>query len=474
MSTRSPLRSVRVPYRFRHRPPPRPSRARHFFAPTYTTIAGFVRSTFRAVAGLWGQSVGPVNSTSSHGGIEITPQGMLTVGSVWACSWRYANTISTLPLQLKRVGPQNSAALETMHPLYSILHDAPNSQMSAASFWQAMVMSEMLWGAGYARKLKVGDRLVGLRPLRPEWITTYLAVDGTVRWIYRPAGGAPAEDLGSDDLFVVMDRTVDGYAPCSRIEYARHSLGLAIAADRAAGVSWRNGLRATGVLLVDKVLKSEQREQYQENLARFQGTGLGDSSDRQGGIMVAEAATKFEALNLKNADLELLGSRKFSIEDVCRWYDLPPVLVGHASEGQTMWGSGIEQIVLGWLKFGLGPLLVKHEREIYRQLLTPAERATLFAEFNLEALLRGDSQARASFISTMLQNGVYNRNYVRSFESLPPYEGGEVYTVQSNLTPVDRLGQDPAGSVGEVQASIRRLLGIEEAQPPPSRQGDKS
>jgi HK97 family phage portal protein len=405
------------------------------------------RSTFRKVFG--GNTVsGPVVSATSYGQITVTPELALTLTGVWACVWRYANVISTLPLKLMKTGPKNTATVYGDHPLYTILHDRPNAQMSAAKFWQAMVASMMTWGACYAEKQRIGSRLVGLKPLRPEYMTTYMDDAGKLRYRYWPSGSSAEAytEYSADDLFVVLDRSMDGYTGLSRVEYGANAFGLAMAGDRTASLSYKNGLRASGILTVATWLKKEQRDAYRDMVNEYAGTGSGATTDKQYGIFVAENATKFESLSMKPADVELLASRKFAIEEICRWYDVPPILIGHSMEGQTMWGSGIEQIMLGWQKLGLAPVLRTIEQEIWRQLLTTEEQGQgVFAEYNLEALLRGDSTARAAFYSSMASNAILTRDEIRAKENLPPMPGGDVLTVQSamiNLAQLDGPEED--------------------------------
>jgi HK97 family phage portal protein len=153
-------------------------------------------------------------------------------------------------------------------------------------------------------------------------------------------------------------------------------------------------------------------------------------------------------IGINPADAQLLESRAYSTEEICSWFRVQPFMIGRASQGQTNWGTGIEQQMIGFITFTLRPWLKRIEESIAADLLTPAERATYYAEFNLEGLLRGDSAARASFYQVLLQNGILSRNEVRRLENLPPIEGGDVYTVQSNLIPIDKLGQsDPSAEV---------------------------
>lgn len=443
---------------------PEPQSLRSFFSPIFSF---FPFSNGLRTFSLWpgrGEAVGPVNLTRSYGNIKITPELSLTLSAVWACVWRYANTVSSLPLELRR-GEERSATPALEHPLYAVLRYKPNSQMSASKFWQAMTASMMTWGVGYAQKLMIGKRIVGLKPLRPEYMTAYLDEQERLRYRYWPTGMLSDKDnadYSADELLVIIDRTMDGYSGLSRIQYAANSMGLAMAGDRAASLSFKNGLRATGILTIAQWLKPEQRAAYKKIVNDFVGTGTGEDTDKQYGVMVAENATKFEALSLKPVDMEMLSTRKFGTEEICRWYDVPPILIGHATEGQTMWGSGVEQIVLGWMKLGLGPVLNTISQEIRRQCLTPDEQgAGYFAAHDVDALLDGDTQARAAFYTSMGQNGIYTRNELRRREYLPRVEGGDDLTVQSNLVPIDKLGQQPTNAV-QVRDALRAFLDIKD------------
>jgi HK97 family phage portal protein len=146
-------------------------------------------------------------------------------------------------------------------------------------------------------------------------------------------------------------------------------------------------------------------------------------------------------------DAQLLQSRAFSVEEICRWFRVPPFMVGH-SEKSTSWGTGIEQQMIGFLTFTLGPWLKRIEQAIQKDLMTPAERSRYFVKFNVEGLLRADSAARAAFYSAMVNNGIYTRDECREKEDMLPMGGNAaVLTVQTALAPLDDLGKtDDAGA----------------------------
>lgn len=402
-------------------------------------------------------SAPPVNSIQSSSKVIIDQSVALSLSAAWGCVWRYANTIGTLPLFLMRTGPQNTATVAGDLDLYTILHDQPNANMSASAFWSSVITSMFLWGNAYAVKEKSGGRLVGLRLLRPEYVTPYLTKDEKLRFDYAPGLTQP-EDYSAEQMFHLFHRSLDGLVGVSQIQYGANSMGLALSADNASALSYRNGLRASGIIKTNTWLTPDQREAYRSSVAGFFGAGDGTDSAKQGGVMVIENAADFQATSMKPVDVELLASRKFAVEDVCRFFDMPPVLIGHAAEGQTMWGSGISEIISGWFKLGLAPILRRIEQEIWRQLLNPVERLTLFAEFNLDALLRSDPEKRAMFYSTMTQNGIYTRNEARAKENLPPQDGGDVLTVQSNLVALAQMLEKPTEDAAQVEEARTALL----------------
>jgi len=156
--------------------------------------------------------------------------------------------------------------------------------------------------------------------------------------------------------------------------------------------------------------------------------------------MVLEGGTKWQQLTINPEDAQMLQSRGFSVEEVCRFFGVPPHMVGH-TQNSTSWGTGLEQQTLGFQKFTLRRRLKRIEQASEKQLLTPTERAEgITIEFNLEGLLRADSAARASFYATMVQNGIYTRNEVRALENMPPKPGADELTVQAQNVPVGSTG----------------------------------
>ena len=235
-------------------------------------------------------------------------------------------------------------------------------------------------------------------------------------------------------------------------EFARQLRAAEDELATAAGRFFGNGMQASGVLSSEQTLKPEQRQ----NLAKIMEAYVGSS--RAGKLMILEAGLKYEQLALNPDDAQLLETRRFDVEEICRWFGVPPIIIGHAAQGQTMWGSGVEAILIAWLTLGIDPICDRIEARIKKQLIRPTGRRRRYAEFNREALLQMDSKSKAHFLSTMVQNGLMDRNEGRSKLNLPHRDGADQLTAQTNLSPLDSLGTSGAGN--QARAALMAWLGI--------------
>jgi HK97 family phage portal protein len=391
-----------------------------------------------------GQAAPPINIAGSGSGQEISPGSMLAVSAAWACTWLIADTISTLPFILNQREANNAYGAPAFdNPLYTVLGQRPNTYMPSAEFWQYIVASELLWGSGYAVKTLNGKGdVISLQPLLSQWMTPYKLPTGELRYRYQPGfAPEPQEDYSQAQIFHIKDRTLDGITGLSRIQYGRNSMGIAQAVERATGDTFKNGMRMGGFITNSKSLNTAQKDEIRASLRKFR-TGGEDSA----GFMVMEAGMGFESLTMNPQDSQLLASRQFSVEDVCRWFGVPPVLIGHGAPGVTTWGTGVEQLLIGFVSLTLRPYVRKLEQAVQFSLLKPADRSTVYLTIDTDDLMGADSAARSALYSTYAQNGIMTRNEIRAKEDLAPVTGGDKLTVQSNLIPIDKLGQAPAST----------------------------
>lgn len=385
------------------------------------------------------------SDTGIFAGRHVGPQGAMQIAAWWACVRLIAETIATLPLGVYEKQSDGSKGAASDHPLYGLIHDSPNADQTAVEFWEGVVLALCVNGNAFARKERRADgTILALTPLpsSPEVMHVDRDERGFLRYRYTYRG--LTETRGEDDIFHVKGFGDGGDLGLSPVSFARQTLGLAEAVAASAGATFRNGMKSSIFFKAPAGVKMtpENRKDFRET---FIDPYVGATASASAGVL--EHGFDVTTVSLPPRDAEMLMSWKFSVEEICRWLRVPPVLVGHAGEGQTMWGSGVEQIMLGWLTLGLRPYLTRIEQAIRKRLILPAERGRFYAEFNVEGLLRADSAGRATLQASNAQNGIRTRNELRAMENLPPVDGGEVLTVQSNLLPLNMLGKVPPRAV---------------------------
>ena len=375
-------------------------------------------------------TVYPYDSTPTPMGGSVTVNTALKLSAVWACVRLRSQTISTLPLHLRDADKQ----LAGQHPLYRILHDAPNADMAASEFWEVMIASLDLWGNAYALISRSAGRVVALEPLDPQVMRVKRDERGAIRYLYSKTGYA--DEYAEEDILHLRGFTLDGLTGLSPIQYAADTVGAQIDLNRASAHDWKNGLKIGGFFEFPGLLSDEQRKVFRANLAKFKSTETSD------GYMLLEAGIKAcgaSQLRINPKDAQMLESKYFGIEEICRAFGVPPQLIGHTDKASS-WASSLEGMNQGFLDYSLRPTLVRVEQTISRKLLTPAERAIYRPKFSVEGLLRANSADRANFYNLMVQNGIMSRNDVRRLEDLPPVAGGDTLTVQLNMTRLQDLG----------------------------------
>lgn len=366
----------------------------------------------------------------------LTTDGALQVSTVWACVKLLAETVGSLPCFVYRNSAIGRELARDIH-LYRLLHDKPNRRHTAVTFWTLMIMALTLRGNAYAliQRNQLGQ-VIGLWPLSPDQVEVIAQKDGSL--IYAAKQDSEIMTFGEGEMLHIrgMGNNAVGF---STLDFMRASLGVAInAQNHTARTITKDGKRP-GVLSIGQVLTKEQREAIRQNFA-----DITKQSDRE--LYILEAGMKFEPLSMSPADMQLLETRRFSVEDICRWFGVPSVLVNDTSK-TTTWGTGVEQIIEGFYKFTVRPILELTEQCITEKVLTPAERTALTIEFSLDALLRATLKDRMEIYAKGTQNGIYSRNECRQYENLPPIEGGDILTAQINLAPLHIIAEGKGDKV---------------------------
>lgn len=365
---------------------------------------------------------------SSQTGID----GALQISAVWACIELRANTIASLPFfAYDTINGEKELARNSS--LYTLLHESPNSRMTPLEFWRAMIMNHDLRGNAYARldRNNKGE-VIAMWPMPADQVMPVVLGDGSMVYEYT---------IGSD-IAIISDKNClhlknlgNGTTGLSKLDFMRSTTDEVAKMARSAEKVFGTNGKPTGILMLDKVLTKEQRAALETN---FAGMAQGNSSR----LFLLEANMKYEQLSMSPTDQQLLESRKYSVEEICRWFATPPVLVYHSNV--TTWGSGIDSILDGWYKLVIRPMLVSIEQATRKRVMTPRQRASMSIEISFDALLRGNPTQRAEMYSKALQNGYMTRAEVRQLEGWPKMDNTDQLTAQSNLLPLEMLGQVPA------------------------------
>lgn len=359
--------------------------------------------------------------------------GALQVSAVWAAVELLSDNISSLPLFVyQREGDlEGHKQLARGTPLWTLLHDSPNRRHTAMEFWQYMAMNFVMRGNAYARLVRNDSgEVIEMWPLSADQVEIEVLRDKSIVYKYSYEGVITVYDERS--VLHWRDKG-NGIIGMSRLDYMRSSVGLAIDAQNHAANNFRKSGKRPGVFMMDKLLNQEQRNAIREN---YRGLVEGNQDE----LLVLEAGAKFEPLSMSPVDLQMMEARRFSVEDIARWFGIPSVLINDTAK-TTTWGTGINQLIEGFYKFRLRPMLELLEQAIDRRVLTPRQRELFTVEFALDAILRGSLSERLENGAKAVQNGLMTRDEWRQLENLPPMGGTAAeLTAQVNLVPINQLG----------------------------------
>ncbi len=365
----------------------------------------------------------------AHSGEAVSESRAMALSAVWGCVNLYAGIHGTLPAFVYKTKEGDAREIDQSHPLYRIIHDSPNAEQTASDFWEAMAMSLELRGNAYARIMRSGARIVSLLPIYADVSTRRLA-SGDIEYAWSEDG--KTYRLTQEEVFHIRGPGGHPLGGMSTLTFARHSFGLALAIDKAAGKTFANGLRPSGILRFKEFLSKENRA-----IAETAMITKFASAENAGRPMVLEGGAEWQQLSLSPEDAQMLQSRAFSVEEICRFFGVPPFLIGH-NEKSSGYPKSLEQQLLLFKTTALHRRINRIEQAIEKQLLTPADRgAGVSVEFSMEAFLRGDSTTRANYYRSMTSIGAMTINEVRRLENLPPVEGGDVPRMQMQNIPID-------------------------------------
>ncbi len=380
------------------------------------------------------QSVGTSGQPASS--TPVTEDTALQLSAFWACVKILSETVAGMPIRFYRLNPDGTRTLDTGHELGRMLNNGPNRWQTLNEYLNTITMSMAIDGNQYSLKqIGVRGNLIGLIPLMAAQMEVSLLDDGSKVFMY--SNGKSTVAYSEQSIWHTMIMPSNAVVGLSPLRYGSRSIGIATSAEDRVGTLARNGFKPTGVLMYDKVLTQEQRDQIRQQFTDLQ-EGQGDP------LKVLEAGMKYQQISLSPKDVQLLESRRFQIEDIARFMGVPSVLINDTEAG-TVWGSGIEQIVEGFYKFGIRPYLERYEASIQKNLLPKEDRGRVEVEFDFSSLLRGDEKTRIENAAKEVSGGLKTINEARkSLDGSAPVEGGDKIFLQEQMTPIEELRNNAA------------------------------
>jgi len=370
------------------------------------------------------------NTGQTESGENITPESSKKISAVLACVRVLSESVASLPLIVYRRLRGGGKIRDIEHPLYRILHDTPNPNQTAFEFREMMMQHVLLRGNAYAQIVSSGRNAVEqLVPLHPDRVRPFIAPDGQVAYSYTPISG-PSRVFLQSEILHWMIFSSDGIKGESLITHAAETLGLTLAADKYAARYFRNDGTPGGILEHPKTIGKTK-----EDLERFKaGWQEAQSGGNQHKISILEEGMSFKELKTTNKDSQFLELRAFQVTDIARIFRVPPHLIMDLTKATF---SNIEMQSLEFVIYTLMPWLVRIEQRIHKDLFTPRQLETHFAEFLVTGLLRGDSAARAEFYQKLFAVGAMSPNEIRRLENMNPIGAkGDNYFVPMNMMPL--------------------------------------
>lgn len=366
-------------------------------------------------------------------GKAVNERTAMQTSAVYACVRILSESIAGLPLHVYRYTSDGGKERTTMHPLYRMLHDEPNREMTSFVFRETLMAHLLLWGNAYAQIIRDGRGYpVALYPMLPDRMSVDRDSKGELVYTYQSDKGQVK--LRKESVLHIPGLGFDGLIGYSPIAMAKNAVGLALATEDYGAAFFANGANPGGVLEHPGVIKPEQADRLRESWA----TQFGGANAHK--VAVLEEGLKFHQMSIPPEQAQFLETRKFQINEIARIFRVPPHMVGDLEKSSF---SNIEQQSLEFVKYTLDPWVVRWEQSLQQSLILPSEKSAVFIRFNLDGLMRGDYQSRMQGYSVGIQNGFYSVNDVRGLEDLnllPDSEGGNIHVLNGNMVKLADVG----------------------------------
>jgi HK97 family phage portal protein len=424
----------------------------------------------RLFSGLFRSRDAPKNSTAgsayrfflggSISGKNVNERSAMQMTAVYSCVRILSEAVAGLPLHLYRYDADGSKEKAVDNPLYFLLHDEPNPEMTSFVFRETLMTHLLLWGNGYAQIIRNGKgEVVALYPLMPNRMTVDRDDKGQLYYEYQTSSDDAKITKGGTvrlkptDVLHIPGLGFDGLVGYSPIAMAKNAIGMAIACEEYGAKFFANGATPGGLLEYPGTVKDPERVRESWN------KGFGGSSNSNK-VAILEEGMKYTPISISPNEAQFLETRKFQINEIARIFRVPPHMVGDLEKSSF---SNIEQQSLEFVKYTLEPWLIRWEQSMARVLISQNDKADYFIKFNVDGLLRGDYASRMSGYATARQNGWMSANDIRELENLdriPAEDGGDLYLINGNMTKLADAGIFAAG--GKEENSDEEVLELEE------------
>ena len=392
------------------------------------------KPTDRVVGNSYGFFLGTASS-----GKAVTQRSAMQMTAVYSCVRILSEAIAGLPLHVYQY-TDSGTKKAVDHPLYSLLHDEPNTEQTSFVFRETLMTHLLLWGNAYAQIIRNGKgEVVALYPLMPDKMLVNRDDNGQLYYEYQTFGDDLRTQkngtvrLSTFDVLHIPGLGFDGLVGYSPIAMAKNAIGMAIACEEFGAKFFSNGAAPSGVLEHPGTLKDpgKVRESWQSTFGGSQNAGK---------VAVLEEGMKYTPISVSPSDAQFLDTRKFQMEEIARIFRIPPHMLADLDKATF---SNIEQQSLEFVIYTLGPWISRWEQAMHKALFSSSEKSQFCIRFNTDGLLRGDYQSRMSGYATARQNGWMSANDIRRLENqdlIPAEQGGDLYLVNGNMMPLQDAG----------------------------------